>query len=73
MTLSDGQRDALRNLARKKSGEDVDWITIADARALTDLGLAERNRGGWQITEAGSAVLAGDIAPPHGDNDQPAV
>jgi hypothetical protein len=57
MTLTDGQRLALRNLARKQSGEDVDWINIADARALTELGLAERNRGGWEITPAGLALL----------------
>ena len=56
--LNAGQRTALRNLAMKKAGKDVDWITIADARALTDLGLAERNRSGWRITEKGEAVLS---------------
>lgn len=58
MTLTPGQRAALRNLARKKSGEDVDWINISDARALTDQGLAERTGGGWVITPAGVAALA---------------
>lgn len=55
--LNAGQHMALRNLAMKKAGKDVDWITISDARALTDLGLAERNRSGWRITPKGEAVL----------------
>ncbi len=58
MTLTPGQLIALKNLARKKAGEDVDWINIGDARALTDLGLAERSGGGWVITQAGTAALA---------------
>jgi fido (protein-threonine AMPylation protein) len=57
MTLSPGQRAALDNLARKQAGQDVDWISISDARALTDLGLAERTRAGWMITAEGLAVL----------------
>jgi len=57
-TLSDGQLLALRNLARKQAGEDVDWIKIADARSLTELGFAERGREGWTITPAGLAALA---------------
>ncbi|HYF21964.1 MAG TPA: hypothetical protein VD929_01065 [Caulobacteraceae bacterium] len=57
MSLSEGQLSALRNLSRKQSGQEVDWISIADARALTELGLAERNREGWNITPAGVAVL----------------
>ncbi len=60
--LSTGQQAALRNLARKKAGQDVDWISIADARALTELRLAERNRGGWQITAEGETLLAADGA-----------
>lgn len=58
MALSAGQLVALKNLARKKAGEAVDWINIADARVLTDLGLAERNGGGWVITNDGVAALA---------------
>ncbi|MHB8528898.1 MAG: hypothetical protein ACYC8V_05215 [Caulobacteraceae bacterium] len=57
MDLSDGELAALRNLSRKKLGLDVDWITISDARALTDFGLARRDRGGWQITTQGEAAL----------------
>jgi hypothetical protein len=56
--LNPGQRTALRNLAMKKAGKDVDWITIADARALTELGLAERNQSGWRITTKGEEVLS---------------
>jgi hypothetical protein len=57
MSLSAPLLAALDNLGRKKAGQDVDWINIADARALTDLGLAERTGGGWIITAAGSAAL----------------
>jgi len=49
---------ALRNLAAKQAGQEVDWIRIADARALTDLGLAERDAAGWHISPAGTAALA---------------
>jgi hypothetical protein len=55
--LTDGQLHALKGLARKKAGEAVPFVKIADACALTDLGLAERNREGWNITPAGSAWL----------------
>jgi hypothetical protein len=48
---------ALQNLGRKKAGLEVDWINIADARALTDLGLAERTQSGWVITAAGAGAL----------------
>ena len=66
MVLTAGQLAALMNLARKQAGEDVDWISIADARALTELGFAERgNNNGWKITPAGAAVLkAGEPAAP---------
>lgn len=57
MALSDAQRVALANLADKKAGHDVNWISIADARALTDLGMAKRNPGGWEITPLGEAEL----------------
>jgi len=52
----------------------VDWINIADARALTEQGLARRNRGGWEITTQGLALIGGqacglslagrDVSPP---------
>ena len=57
MSLTDEQLTALRNLSRKQTGLDVDWINIAHARALTDLGLAQRSRAGWDITPAGVAAL----------------
>ncbi len=57
MELSAGQLTALRNLASKQAGGDVDWINIGDARALTELGLAERSREGWKITPAGAETL----------------
>ena len=57
MTISDKQLRSLHNLADKQAGQDVDWINIADARALTELGLARRNRGGWEITPEGLALI----------------
>jgi len=57
MKLTDGQRTALRNLAHKKEGKAVDYIKIADARALTDMGLAVRGQEGWVISDAGLAAL----------------
>jgi hypothetical protein len=64
MTLSPRLVAALQNLADKKAGKVVDWINIADARALTDLGLAERSHEGWHITAAGASALTG-----HGPGD----
>jgi hypothetical protein len=83
MTLSDQELTALQNLARKKAGEEVDWINISAGRALTELGLAQRNRGGWEITPQGVALVEGqnrkltlvepdnliDLPPPHSSND----
>ncbi len=60
MSLTEGQRTALHNLARKQAGEEVDWISISHARALTDLGLAERTREGWIITAAGLDIVKSD-------------
>ena len=47
---------ALQNLETKSLGASVDWINIADAATLTQLGFAERSRSGWRITEAGKAL-----------------
>jgi len=49
--------NALQNLAEKKAGLAVDWINISDARALTDLGLAQRSREGWEITGRGVSLI----------------
>jgi hypothetical protein len=62
--LPHGQLDALNELARKKAGGHVPFVNIACARALTELGLAERSREGWDITPAGSALLARLAGPP---------
>jgi hypothetical protein len=66
--LTDGQLDVLRDLARKMAGEAVGFVNIAQARALTDLGLAQRSQEGWDITPAGSALLAGLAGPAADDN-----
>jgi hypothetical protein len=58
LDLTEAQLDALSNLARKKAGQIVGWIGIAEARALTELGFAARNRSGWEITDAGANALA---------------
>ena len=62
--LSSGQLDALRDLARKKAGDHVPFVNIAAARALTELGLAELSREGWDITAQGAALLARLSGPP---------
>lgn len=64
--LTADQLVALRNLAAKQAGQEVDWIRIADARALTDLGLAERDACGWNISPAGTAALANADRPERG-------
>ena len=69
--LSPAQFDALSNLARKKAGDEVGWVAIAEARELTELGLALRTRSGWEITDAGEATLREhDAARP---DDSPAA
>jgi anti-sigma factor RsiW len=58
LPLSDDRLEALRNLSQKKAGLIVGWIDIAEARALTELGFAERASSGWLITAEGEAALA---------------
>jgi hypothetical protein len=62
MPISDLELHALRNLADKQSGEAVEWISIAAARALTELGLARRTRSGWEITAEGLALIQDQAA-----------
>ena len=62
--LNTGQLHALQNLARKRDGKAVPFLNIADARALTELGYAERGRDGWGITVQGAALLASAATPP---------
>jgi len=57
-SLTSGQLHALRNLAHKRAGNITAFVNIADARLLTELGLAARSRQGWDITAAGLARLA---------------
>lgn len=68
--LTAGQLEALRDLARKKAGDDVPFVNIAVARRLTDLGFAERSQEGWNITAAGAAALARLGPPPASAPDQ---
>jgi hypothetical protein len=67
LTLSTGQIDTLRNLAAKKAGRHVRWVAIAEARELTELGLAARNRSGWEITPDGEVALLGERDTVHAD------
>jgi len=70
--LSPAQFDALSNLARKKAGDEVGWVAIAQARELTDLGYAMRTRSGWEITDAGETALSEhDAARPDDPPDAP--
>lgn len=56
--LTEAELRALRNLAEKRTGTLTPFLNIADARRLTELGLASRSRQGWDITPEGSALLA---------------
>jgi len=64
ITLTDEQLAALRNLDRKRNGEDVAFINIADARALTEAGFAVRQASGWQINDRGMALLQSQSPAP---------
>ncbi len=66
MAISPKELRALHNLADKQAGEDVNWINIADARALTELGLARRTREGWEITAEGLAMVKNGPTPAQG-------
>ena len=57
MQISRSQFAALTNLAAKQAGQDVGWINISDAEALTSLGLARRSRVGWEITLDGAFYM----------------
>ena len=62
--LTPSQLDALHGLVRKKAGAEVGFISIADARALTELGLARRAPiGGWEVTPEGEALISDQGAP----------
>jgi hypothetical protein len=63
--LTNGQLHALRNLADKRVGKLTAFVNIADARLLTERGLAIRSRQGWDITAAGLARLAVADRPRH--------
>jgi hypothetical protein len=63
ITLTKAELAALRNLAEKSGGTLTAFLNIADARRLTELGLASRSRQGWDITDQGSAYLA-ELARP---------
>jgi hypothetical protein len=56
--LTDGQVVALRNLDRKRAGDETAFVNISDCQHLTELGFASRSRQGWDITGEGSAYLA---------------
>ena len=67
MDLTLDQRRALENLARKSKGEDVGWINIANAQALVQMGLCDRDRQGWRVNPCGLAWLlehGGAASPP---------
>jgi len=51
--LPDGQFRALQSLAERQPGQDSNFVNIGAAQALTQLGLARRGGGGWEITPLG--------------------
>ena len=57
-SLTVGEEHALHKLADKHAGNLTAFVNIADARRLTELGLAIRNQQGWDITASGVAHLA---------------
>ena len=61
--LTELQLHTLQLLARKQAGESVAFVNIAAARALSDMGLAERSHDGWDITARGSSELARRAGP----------
>ncbi|WP_395671224.1 hypothetical protein [Phenylobacterium sp.] len=63
--LTASETAALRNLAEKKAGTLTAFVNIADARRLTELGLAQRSQQGWDITPEGAAYLA-SLGPEEG-------
>jgi hypothetical protein len=56
--LTDGQVSALRNLDRKRAGDETAFVNISDCQHLTEFGFASRSRQGWDITAEGAAYLA---------------
>ena len=62
--LTGGELETLQHMADKKAGGVAPFMNIRNARALTELGLAERSREGWDITPAGLATLARRAGPP---------
>ena len=71
--LTPSQLNALQNLSRKKAGEAVPFVKIGEAQALTELGLAERSREGWDITPTGAALLARLAPLGSGDPEEPSA
>ena len=57
-SISGPRLEALQNSHKKQLGHDVGFTNIAEAQALTNLGLALRTAQGWQITDAGAKLLA---------------
>jgi hypothetical protein len=51
--LPDSQLRALQSLAERQPGQDSNFVNIGAAQALTQLGLARRGGGGWEITPLG--------------------
>jgi len=56
--LTEVEISSLKNMAQKRNGAVTQFLNIASAQRLTELGLAVRTRQGWDITDAGMARLA---------------
>jgi hypothetical protein len=56
-SLTGAQLSALKLLARRLEAEDLEWINLADARALESIKFAAHSGRGWVITDAGRQAL----------------
>jgi hypothetical protein len=63
MTLSIDQLRTLHALSARAEGKETGFLRIGDAQRLTELGLARRNRAGWEITLDGASAIEGQPLP----------
>jgi hypothetical protein len=69
--LTEAEFQALRYLADQAEGKPTPFLNIAAAQSLTGMGLASRNRQGWEITAEGSALISHLGGPSDNDESTP--
>lgn len=65
--LPDNQLRALLSLAERQPGRESSFVNIGAAQALTQLGLARRGGGGWEITPLGRNHLLATLSQDDAD------